>query len=820
MNAFTAGCGRLLLLSASLTVAVPAFAQSGEGFVLEDVVVTARKREESLQQTPVAVSAFTEDQLRFRQVERTDQLSEITPNLTFDEASPSSGSSSAAQIFIRGIGQTDFTPVTDPGVGLYVDGIYMARSPGNVLDFVDIERVEVLRGPQGTLFGRNTIGGAILVHTKRPDPEALTGSIKGRVGDDSLYNITGKVNVPLSDTAAANFAIDWIERDGYVTRAVDGLTTGDRDRYSLRGSLLWDITESFSSYFTADYTKIDENGPPTVSGGVNDGSAPGGGAFGTFGNGLLASCSAININNGGFGPPAYGPAGGAPVTPGVLQPTQGPPSLPPPGTGSGGAAGCYGPDTRAGNFISEGTYPTFSELDVWGAALELGWEVNNWLEIKSITGYREMEMFSSRDGDHTPANVFNTQDIFDHEQITQELQFINNFFEGQFQSLVGIYYFQEEGKNLNPVTLPVGAIRSGGFYDNDSWALFAQGTFNATDKLAFTLGIRYTEDTKNYLPDQIALGDPSQGSVPGFHPNTWTAFQGFYLSPAPPGNAFALAPGDRILLNQESKVSFDDTNVLANVAYNFTDEVMAYFTFSTGYKSGGFDQRFAGPTPDGLPSTYQPEEVDSYEIGLKSDLLDNTMRLNLAAFFTDYTDQHIIIRETFNPITFNGGESEIKGFELELTWIPTDALYITTAIGYLDAKYTKVSEEAATFGGISTDSSFVNTPEWSSAVGVAYSFELGGWGTLTPRIDWSFTDEQFNDAVNTPQLRQDDYHLLHAALIFQSNDEHWEVILAGRNLTDEDYLITGNSAFTTAASYVSQVFGRPREWQASLKYSF
>ncbi|MGI9343983.1 MAG: TonB-dependent receptor, partial [Gammaproteobacteria bacterium] len=776
------------LLVAAILFVPPCFGQSS-GYAIEDMVITARKREENLQDTPVAVSAFNENELRYRQIRTTDQLAEITPNLTFDQASPSSGSSSAGQIFIRGVGQTDFTPVTDPGVGLSIDGIYMARSAGNVLDFVDIDRVEVLRGPQGTLFGRNTIGGAIVVHTRRPDPEALSGSITGKIGDDSLINVTGRINVPLAENAAVNFAVDAIQRDGYVTRINDGIDTGDRDRVSLRGALTWDITDSFDAFMTLDYSKIDENGAPTVSGGVNDTAA-----FGTFGNGLLASCTAISIN------PAF--------------PVAGPPSFPPPGVGAGGAPGCFGPDKRVGNFSSEGTFPVQSELDIWGLGLELEWEINHWLTIRSITGYREMEMFTSRDGDNTPMNVFATQDDFEHEQVSQELQFINSFFDDTVQSLIGFYYFQEEGKNLNPVTLPVGAIQSGGFYDNDSVAAFWQGTWDATDALAFTLGIRYTEDTKQFTPDQFSMGDASMGPVPGFFGPTWPNLAGIYLAASGP-----MPAGTRILRNEEFKATFDDTNVLANVAYRFTDAVMAYFTYSTGYKSGGFDQRFAAPTPDMAPSTFQPEEVDSYELGLKSDLFDNKLRVNLAIFHTDYDNQHIIVRETFNPITFNAGKSEIDGGELELTWVPTEQWFITAAVGYLDASYKELSQGAQN-SGVLLENSFVNTPEWTSSVGVAYSFDIGQWGTLTPRVDWSYRAEEYNDAVNTPQLKQDSFSLVNAAIVFNSADDHWEAILGGRNLTDEDYLITGNSAFTTAASYVEQVYGRPREWWISLEYGF
>ncbi len=776
--------------------------QSSSGFVLEEVLVTARKREENLQNTPVAVSAFTAQDLQFRQVSATDQLADITPNLTFDMASPSSGSSSAAQIFIRGIGQTDFTPVTDPGVGLYIDGIYMARSVGNVLDFLDVERIEILRGPQGTLFGRNTIGGAITVYSKRPTDEP-EGSLQVQFGQDDMLFITARISGPLSENLAGNLAYAFRDRDGYVHRINDGVHTGDDDSDAIRGSLLWQATEDFEVYVAFDYSVIRENGAPTVSGGVNDAAA-----FGTFGNGLLASCTVIVINNGGLGPPAFG-AGG-------------PPSLPPPGVGTGGAAGCYGPDTFAGEYISEGTFPVKSDLDVWGVSGELTWDVNEWLSIKSITGYREMEMESSRDGDNTPANIFATRDMYDHEQISQELQFSGQLMDERLQWLVGLYYFQEEGSNINPVILPVGSLQSGGFYDNDSYAAFFQSTYSVNDQLDLTFGIRYTEDTKRYMPDQIALGDASQGPGSIFGP-TWTNFTGIYLSSTGP-----MLPGERILPFQEFKKKFDDVNVLANIAYNWTDELMTYFTYSEGFKTGGFDQRFAAPPIDPVtgaltnaPSTFDPETVKSFEIGVKSQWLDNRVRLNLALFHTDYSDLQLIIRETFNPITFNGGTANINGGEIELTWVPTDRWLITAAVGHIDAEYGTLSDSVLNNATpILPGNKLINTPKWSSAVGAAYTFDVSDWATLTPRLDWSFHGKQFNDGVNTAQLFQDSYHLLNAGIALQTNDGRWEGVLAFRNITDEKYIITGNSAFATAASYVSQVYGRPFAWSISLKYNF
>ena len=777
----------LALALAGLTT-TPQIHAAETGFELEEVIVTARKREENLQSTPIAISAFTDKELEYRQIHSTDQLSDITPNLTFDSGSPSSGSSSAAQIFIRGIGQTDFTPVTDPGVGLYIDGVYMARSVGNVLDFLDVERIEILRGPQGTLFGRNTIGGAVAIHSKRPDEEKRA-SVRVQVGNDDMFYITAKANAPINDELQANFAVSSRNRDGYVTRIYDGVKTGDDDSLAFRASALWNPNDNFELYVAADATKIRENGAPTVSNGVNDLQA-----FATFGNGLLASCSAVNIN------PNFG-AGG-------------PPSFPPPGVGTGGAPGCVGPDSFSGAYTSGGTFPVKSDLDTWGVSAEMTWNATEQVSIKSITAYREMEMESSRDGDNTPANIFATQDFYDHEQLSQEFQFSGTLMENRMSWLFGLYHFQEEGFNRNPVFLPVGSIQSGGLYDNESQAAFFQSTYDLTQQWALTFGVRYTEDTKRFTPDQISLGD---SSASGFFDPTWPNFAGFYL----PSVGAPIAAGDRLATFAEFEEEFDDTNFMLNLAYQANDDLLVYGSYSEGFKSGGFDQRFTAFTA--VPSGFQPETAKSYEIGLKADLFKNQVRLNMALFHTDYDNLQIIIRESFNPITFNGGAATLEGGELELTWVPTDRWYITATVGYIDAGYDKL-DPSVTEGSNATPifitNKLVNTPEWSAALGVAYTVDIGDWATLVPRVDWSFHDEQYNDAINEPRLFQDDYSLLNAAITLQTTDGRWEGILAFRNITDEEYLVTGNSSFGTSASYNDNLYGRPAEWSLSVQYNF
>ena len=244
----------------------PAHAQGRSAALIEEIVVTARKREENLQDAPIAVSAFTGEALDFRGVTELDRLDQFVPNLVLNE-SPTYSNVTNAAVYIRGIGQNDFTPVIDPGVGIYVDGVYLGRSVGAVLDIVDVERVEVLRGPQGTLFGRNTIGGAITLSSKKPDRE-FGGKVDVKYGTDDRFNVRGSVNIPLTDKFFARLSAATFNQDGYVTRVHDGIDLGDQDVVALRGALRWQPNDNLDINWSVDYSVERENGNPFVTTGI------------------------------------------------------------------------------------------------------------------------------------------------------------------------------------------------------------------------------------------------------------------------------------------------------------------------------------------------------------------------------------------------------------------------------------------------------------------------------------------------------------------------------------------------------------------------
>jgi len=788
----------LLVVSTAVT-ATTSLAQESTGFVLEEVIVTARKREENLQDTPLSIAAFTANELTQRQIKSTDQLADVTPNLTFDAYAPSSGQNASSQIYIRGIGQSDFTAVTDPGVGLYVDGVYFARSYGGAMDFLDLERIEVLRGPQGTLFGRNTIGGTVSLYTVRPHGE-LRRAVEVSVGSDEMVYLTGDFNVPIKDGLYAKFGVTSRNRDGYVQRvqlaerqlsgipaATDGKDLGDEDSVSARASFLWEPSETLSFFLSADYTDEDENGSPATSMGLNDQQT-----FPAHTN-MFANGLAFGGNCPLFPPPRNGPA-----------------------TDTNDNFMCINDTWRRNEFENEGSDEVSSQLTMWGISLETNWEINESVSLKSITAYRDFDAFSARDADGTPYQVFHTQDPFTQDQFSQEFQFSGAT--DTLKWMVGLYYFEEEADNANPVQLPIptiGQIISGGQVDNDNFSVFSQVTYDISEQWDLTAGIRYTDETKRFFPYSFADGNYTQGG-PG------SPFVRYHDCPTgqEPGcdgvNGRLYTDGDRLLPGVVNTLTFDDWTPMFNLAYYASEDVMFYGSWSEGFKSGGFDQRFINAKP--APSSFEPETATTYEVGMKSSWLDNTLRLNVAAFYTDYEDMHIIVRQGFAPLTFNAGEAEIKGFEIESTWIPNTAWIIQTSLGLIDAEYSKLDPSVESVG-ININSSLPQTPEWSANIGVGYTTNVSNW-SVTPRVDWAYTDDVYNNAVNTPQLFQDSYSIINAAIIVQSEDSAWEFMLSGRNLSDETILVSGSSGYETASGYLTATHARKREWSLSAKYNF
>ncbi|HET6629981.1 MAG TPA: TonB-dependent receptor [Woeseiaceae bacterium] len=441
---------------------------------LEEIIVTARRFEESLQEAPVSVTAFTAADLERRGYTNVSQIADVTPNMQFDATAPISGASNASSIFIRGIGQTDFLLTVDPGVGIYLDGVYISRSVGGVLGLLDLERVEVLRGPQGTLFGRNTIGGAINMTTRKPDGE-FAGYAELSVGRYDRLDARLSVNAPIvEDKLFARLSASSRNRDGYGRRLLTGESMGNENSDAARAAVRWLATDALEVDFAADYTRAREESPVTTLVWERPLSGYGVGAITGLYNLLVA-----------------------------------------PGTGVP-----YDSRFLTGDpYTSNATGPTGSELDVWGLAMTVDWDAGPF-QVKSITAYRDMESVFGRDPDGSPLTIVHTDNVMAHEQFSQELHFTGTAANDRLDWLAGLYYFDESG--FDDVTADIGAgifeaigvplsIAGPTYVDNKSYAAFLNLGYAFTERLSGSAGIRYSRDEKRAVINQVF---PDLGSVP------------------------------------------------------------------------------------------------------------------------------------------------------------------------------------------------------------------------------------------------------------------------------------------------------------------
>ena len=765
--------------------------------LMEEIVVSARGIEEGLQEAPIAVSAFTGETLDYRGVDSLSQIERFVPSLTLQNNPSFGGASNSAAIYLRGVGQKEFLPTTEPGVGLYVDGVYVARSVGAILDIIDIDRLEVLRGPQGTLFGRNTIGGAISIATRKPQPGGeFEGNLAAAAGTDSLIHLRGTVHVPVSESVALRANLASMTQDGYVDRA-DGIDLGNDDTFTGRVSVAFQPSDDFSALITADITRDRENGPAMQLIGIDFTD------LSQLQGVVLAPPPPMafihNVTTAAMGPgqpcAATDPAGNG-VTYNPASPS------------------CYDSRYIGADGTNEGSAPAYSETDVFGLSATLDFNLSDSLALKSITAYRELESDFARDGDHSPHRISQFADTLEQEQFTQELQLIGTH--ERLGWIVGLYYFSEDGDNVNTLDFTVSNFRSGGAFDNTSWAAFAQATFDMTDRLHLTLGGRYTDEDKAFTPDQIIYNNYFAG----------------ISNVVPPGNPLAaldapfLQAGSRILPLLEKEISISEFTPMANLSFDLNDSIMLYATYSEGFKSGGFTQRVFPPivppftAPPGTPDidlipTYEPEFVEVLEAGFKMNLLDGRLKLNGAFFQTDYEELQVQVFNSVAPVTQNIGEASIEGFEVELFASPAEGWFVEGSLSLLNAEYDSI-DTANTL--ILQSNEFERVPETTASLGLSKEFSLGETGTLLLRGDWSYRSETFNDAYNTPSLETDSYSLIDASARWTNVDGDWTVILSGTNLSDEEYLETG--VYGTAFQSLEGVYNRGRQWRLEIRKSF
>jgi iron complex outermembrane recepter protein len=749
-----------------------------QGFTLDDVIVTARRRPEGIQETPISITAIQGSILEEMGVDDISGIGDIAPNLTFSTTGTVSGSSSAAVVYIRGVGQNDYVPVADPGVGIYVDDVYLGRTIGAVLDLANLKSVEVIRGPQGTLFGRNTIGGAISLSTDEPG-KVFGGSVRVTGGSYDRSEIAINFTGPLSPTVGFSLSAINKDRKGYVERVfVENSWLGNENMSGFKSKFnIQKPNSKFKAQFIVDYVNENEESAAEQNLYFHD-------------DRLLPSL--WNTNN-------------------ALAVTS---------TASGYVPGditagtdIYDQRWNFGPFKTGETSLSQNLVKTYGISGNFGLDHGNGLSSKLILATRGLEAAFSRQVDGSPLNIFENRDLYDQNQYSADYRIAKST--DKLDVVAGLFYFQEKVDNLLIFTGSLEGslypIIFGGLVDNSNYAAYGEATYKLTDKLSLTAGLRYTNETKKATPD--AYRAPSADINDGIPEE-----------PAPIRNATTNPL--RLIDKIELENSFDQVTWRLNLAYKLTKELNVYGTASTGFKSGGFEWRvtntsfyddpaqdFDGDGDGDLPQ-FKPETVQSFEVGTKLDLQNSDFRWNTAFFLTNYEDMQIAANPPGSIATFqtNAGNAKITGLETEIIWLPTNDILINLGYGLIDARYTDLIEGVT----VTKEDHFILTPKHTLTFGASYKASFNGQ-SITPRIDGHYKSEVDFEAENSDYVVDDGHVAINGSLKYMSKNK-WSLTLGVDNLTDELYIIGGDA--NTAIGYENGIYARPRNYYATFKINF
>ncbi len=777
---------------------------------IEEIVVTARKRSENLQDVPAAVSAFTTEELIDRQIDRIEELQRLTPNLTINETSGLNPG--AVQIFIRGIGSD---PGFDQGVGIYVDDVYLNRTFGAMLELYDVERIEILKGPQGHLYGRNTIGGAIKYVTRKPDNETR-GSVSVKTGTDSLGRIKASFSTPLSeDSLYFSIAALSEQRDGYQTNLFDGDEYGSSDKFALRSTLVWEATEDLEVTLTGDY--FEDNSDPLIP--------------------TRVAVNAANVQN-------------------VFQNLLGLSNLFVPGTAY--LAPGYELDVslptdedHVNTAHTEGGFDLF-EIESKNFSLTVDWDINDRWSFKSVTAIRDQSNVAPYDFDGSAQVFIDTVQPADTDDFSQELQF--NYSGESINAVFGAYYLDGERKatsqtqqtallrlltdHYKDTTDDTRELTSRSFYAHVDWDI--------SEQWQLSLGGRYTKDEKEtarYATVTLTQHPVAFLSIPGLeqaplvlndlgatiYPNL--PFFSFFLPHFDQnGNFLNFGNSTTIITYPENAFGSDEWSEFSpsiKLRYRHSDNLMLYAGASSGFKAGGF---LPSGGQSSLPS-FDPEIVDTYSLGLKSTLANGQVRLNAELFLNDYQDKQVAVvtldeNSSLVQTSDNVGEVESTGGEIEILWLPpVDGLAINLNVGWLDVDIDELIDvlpDGVTVGNAAAFRELGFSPELTWQARVQYELSIGA-GSLTLAADAVYRDDMYTDSpVNISNAffeagaYSGDLTTYHASLTYRSADERWRISLEGKNLSDERVVVnTFNVTDFTLGGY-----NRGRTWGLTLDYNF
>ena len=728
----------------------------------QDIVVTARRRNEVLQDVPIAVTAYSGEQLERQGALDITDVSDTTPNVNLET---SRGTNTTLTAFIRGVGQQDPVAGFEQGVGIYLDDVYLNRPQGALLDIYDVERIEILRGPQGTLYGRNTIGGAVKYVTRRL-ADVPTGSVRANVGIHDQLDVVMSASTPIVDSLKVGAALARITRGGFGKNLTTGKDNYNKDILAARGTIELEPSDNVFFRLSGDYTW--------------DNSNPRGG------HRLIPSL----IGNFPVLDDVFDSRGA------LVDPTQ---------------------KVRGGGVALHG---------------EIG--ASDWLKLRSITSYRRDYTHTPIDFDATPLVDLDVPAKYRNKQFSQEVQAVID--RGPLAGVVGFYYLDANAYNIFDVRLyTLGALLGApgftaatfGDVDTKTWAGFGDFTYDITSQISVSAGIRYTSDKRHA---KVLRQNYVFGGQPG-------------LGGSPP---FGVGIPGAITSNFDGKRKDTAWTPRFSVSYKPNADHNIYLSYSRGFKGGGFDPRgqtsnAPGDTPTTPPTAEQiydfmafdPETVDSYELGWKGAALDRRLRWALAVFRADYEDVQVpgssgcttlvggVPVTSFCGITTNAGKARFKGVELETTATLAesmaaagDRLSFAGSLGYLDAKYLEFLApvtpgqppiDVADFYRIQ------NTPKWTMSGSLDYDTPaFGGRLNLNSTLSYRSSSQQFERP--SPGLDQEGFALLDANLVWRSPHNKFTVGLHGKNLLDKEYVVSGYNFLTAnplTGEYILNGAGNP-----------
>lgn len=745
---------RILALSSAAwggCIALPALAQEGASAASDDegaIVVTARRREETLVAVPIAVSAFSGDKLESQGALDITDIANVVPNTTLEA---SRGTNSTLTAFIRGVGQQDPVSGFEQGVGIYLDDVYLNRPQGGLLDIYDVERIEVLRGPQGTLYGRNTIGGAVKYVTKML-PQEFALKLKGSFGTYDQADGVLTVSAPITDLIRVGGAVARLSRGGFGKNLTTGEENYNKDVWAARATFeMGGYGEPVLMRITGDYTKDNSNA-----------------------------------------------RGGHRLMPGQLSGT---PML----------KDVF--DTQGGS-----TDPK-QYVKSYGLSMNITAELSDSVTLRSISAWRKDDSASPIDFDALPAVDIDVPAYYFNEQLSQEFQLLYD--NGPLKGMVGFYYLDARADTQFDSRLFTTVAGLTAFtqanVDTETYAIFGDFTFDVTDQISLSAGGRYTWDKRR--ADSLRQNYLGGGSP---------VFGGAGVPFGAPGTDFN---GEREYKKFTPRFS---------VSYKPNRDHNVYASYSKGFKGGGFDPRGVGVNApdlnkDGIRQdsevasflSFAPEQVDSYEVGYKGNFMGGALYVAVAGFYADYKDVQIPGSvgcsvggiPSFCGIVSNAGKATFKGLEFESNarlgrdvLTGGDRINLSTAIGYIDAKY---KEYISNIGGVPTDVAdfrkVQNTPKWTASGTLSYTAPVGeGSIYLGSTVSWRSKTYQFE--IPNPYIDQKGFALWDASIVYTAPDDRWSLGVHGKNLMDKEYKTSGYTlvaANPTTGAIINNAAGFP-----------